>query len=539
MKISKLSIAILSALVVGCSSNDNQSELKEIDQLKIEQERLREMVNQQFELDRSHMDESDDIYVLGSPFEIKEDVAVPPIFDMPVSIGNLEKEPLDSVLEKINRKFQQFGVIVAVERDAHEYLIQQASIGDESDEESDSGSADDIAGILPIQNIDSEAIAEKDTGKYGAELSLNFKDTTLRNMLDLISASTGLWWGYEEGRITLNYFVKETFQIDVSEASYAIASSQASQSNSDTGSADFSLSTSSEQSNPLTQLENQLGQYLSVDGSIALNRFDRTVTIKDTPSNVKRAKYFIEDFNYRALTPYNIKTDIYEIIYEVNDEKNIDWTIAFEDANWAVDALVPKVVSESGLGGLTAKKIGGKFDGSTAMLKFLNENSSVFSRITNTVKTKNNIPTQLVSSNNQAIVAGREVTIDSNGFSQESTTTKLINEGFNLSSRPRLTSTGSIDMELILNTKAINNISAFGDEENMVQLEETGQHGTITGIPIRSGETVVLNAYERDLSSAQITSLAEQMPWWTGGGNTKKRYKAALIVMVRADIMGR
>ena len=90
-----------------------------------------------------------------------------------------------------------------------------------------------------------------------------------------------------------------------------------------------------------------------------------------------------------------------------------------------------------------------------------------------------------------------------------------------------------------MNTKAITDVKTFGTDDDMVQLEETGQHGTISGIPIRSGESVILNAYEKDLSSADIASLHERLPWWTGGGKGSKRYAAAMIVMVRADIMER
>ncbi len=532
----KLAVAISLTMIAACS-NEPSKEQVELEKLRMEQARLQQMVEQQFDLDRSYMSESDDIYVIGKAFDIKEEQPLPPIFDIKTDIGSLENSPLERVIDTINRKFQKYGVVIAVERDAENYLANKQK--DETGEEETSSADDVTGGVLPIMKIDSSALIPSTKSKYGTFLTMNFKDSSLRQMLDLISASTGLWWAYEDGRVTLNYFQKETFPIDVTDSAYKIASSQSSQASSDTGSADFSLSTSSEETQPLTEIETQLQQYLSIDGSLALNRFDRTVTIKDTPSNIKRAKAFIDDFNYRALTPYNLKADVYEVIYEKNTNNRLDWTVAFESANWGLKALAPKVISETGMGELTANKIGGKFDGTKAFINFLDKNASVYSRITNTVKTKNNIPTQLVSANNQAIVSGREITIDSNGFAQSNTNTKIINAGFNISMRPRLTSTGSIDLELIMNTKAITDVKTFGTDDDMVQLEETGQHGTISGIPIRSGESVILNAYEKDLSSADIASLHERLPWWTGGGKGSKRYAAAMIVMVRADIMER
>lgn len=534
----RISASIILALMLGgCAANEDD-EVATLDELREQQARLEQIVKQQFEVSNNHLRESDGIFLFGKAFQTKKEQPLPPIFDQLFDVGNLEEEPLEDAIKNINKIFQSYGVIVAFERDAVHYLTEQGGDSEASSDENDSGAADDITSpFLPIQKVDEQAFTPSDSSKYGVMLSMDFSNSSLRQMLDLITASTGLWWDYENGRVTLNYLDEATFQIDVSDSSYSVSSNQSSQSTSDTGSADFSLSSKSEEVLPLAQIEEQLKQYLSVDGSLALNRFDRTVTIKDTPNNIARAKKFIDDFNYRSLIPYNIKADIFEIVYEVNRENQVDWALAFENAGLSFNLGSPTISTDSNLGGLTGGKVGGKFDGSKAMIKFLDANSSVYSRITNTVKTKNNIPTQLVSSQNKAIIAGREVTIDSNGFSQESTTTKLINEGFNLSSRPRITSDGRIDMELILNTKTINDINSFGSEDNLVQLEETGQHGTITGIPIRSGETVVLNAYERDLSSAQLTSLNKQMPWWSGGSKTNKRYKAALIVMVRADIM--
>ncbi len=532
---SKISIALCSVVIAGCAQ-DQSSDRAELDKIKLQQEQLQQLVKQQFDLNTSNISESDGIYVLGDSFDIKAEKALPPVFDVVTDIGSLDNLPLEDVIAKINQKFQRYGVVVALERDAEHYLLnKEADVTTTSSQQQD-----DVTGtILPIMAIDQQALTPKDKSKYGTFLTMNFKESSLRQILDLLTASTGLWWAYEEGRVTLNYFQQETFQIDASDAAYKVASSQSGQASSDSTASGFSLSTSSEESKPLDQVENQLKQYLSVDGALSLNRFDRTVTIKDTPSSIKRAKAFIDDFNYRALTPYNLKADVYEIIYENNSKRRLDWKVAFDSASWGLQALSPTVVSDTGLSGITATKLSGKLDGSSAFIDFLDKNASVYSRITNTVKTKNNIPTQIVSAKDRSIVSGREVTIDSNGFAQSNTNTKLINSGFNLSMRPRLTSSGRIDVELIMNTKAISDVKAYGTEEDLVQLEETDQHGTISGIPVRSGESIILNAYEKDLTSAEVASLDERLPWWTGGGKQNKRYTAAMIVMVRADIMER
>ncbi len=533
-----LAIAISCALISGCSNTD---EMEEIDEIKDMHAQLQEMVGKQFELSNTHYRESDDIYVLGQAFETKEEQPLPPIFDVELDFAQFDKIPLDEVLSKINQYYQQYGIIISVESDADFHLRNVESKGSSSSSSTLNLAQDSTAtSILPIQQLNTTALSSSShEGFYPHKLTLNFTHSSLRQMMDLITASTGLWWKYENGRITLNYFIEDTFPLDVSNYSYEITSTQNSNTESDNATSGFNINTASEKAEPLTQLEEQLKKYLSRSGSLALNKFDRTVTVKDTPNNVRRVERFIDDLNYTALTPYSIQADVYEIIWEVNDEKQVSWTAAFESASFALNALSPTVISDSGLGSITATKIGGDFDGSNIIGKFLNENASVYSRITNTIKTKNNIPTQLISSQDRAIVSGREVTIDSNGFSQQSVNTKLINEGFNITTRPRLTSDGKVDMEVIVNTKSIGDIKTFGSEEDMVQLEETKQHGTISGIPIRSGETVVLNAYERDLNRADLASLAKSLPWWTGGGKSNKRYKSSLIVMVKPVIMER
>ncbi len=522
-----IALLISLALIQGCS-NTIGDPLKENQD---KQEDLSQYLKDEFTHEMSQYSYSDDYYVLGGAFVTKKEAPLPPVFDMTANIGQLDDVPLEIILEKLNIRYQKFGVVATIANDADEFLKNKT----QSQKTTDSAPSDDSTGtspIIPIQQISASQIVEKNTSRYNYSMSINLKNTSLRNMLDLIAANTGLWWQYRNGKVTFHYLTEKSIALDIGDQSYQLTTSN-------DGQASYSLTTSSDSESPLQGIEKQIAQYLTKDGSVALNKYDRSITVKDTPDSVERIETFVKDFNYRSMTPYSIKAEVYEVIWEKTDNKEIDWEIAFTESALKLTGLAPPVVSDGTSGGLSATRVGGKFDGSKLMANFINKNSSIYSKIKNTVKTKNSIPAQLISSEDRAIVAGRSVTIDSNGFSQETIDTKILNEGFNIISRPRLTSTGLIDMEVIVNTSTIKDIKTFGTDKDQLQLEEMKRHSTMGTLPLRSGETAIINAYERDLSSGDIAALTEDFPWWTGGGNNKRRYKASLIVLVTPTILER
>ncbi|MDE5179017.1 hypothetical protein [Vibrio fluvialis] len=530
IKLKNMVIVVIAALsAAGCADSmigePNQEVVKH-------QEDIRSFLKEQFQYDQKQWGYNEGIDILGDTFSIRQTQALPPIFDTPANIGKGEKIAFEDVLEKINKYYQQFGVVVTVAQDADNYLTNRKTTSDATASNSaDSTTQSTSTAIMPIQQIATSTLnSNKESSRLNYTMTMDFKNTTLRQMLDLVTANLGLWWEYKNGVVYLRYTTEKTFALDVGDKSYTLSTSP-------NGTATYSVTTASDSESPLVGLQRQIGQFLSTSGTMAVNKFDKTVTVKDTPLHVARIEQFVKYMNDRAMTTYSLKTEVYQVVWDLNDNKQLDFDISFADSMASLTGSAPTIANTTNFGGIVAQRIGGKWDGSKLIANFVHNNSSLYSKITNTGITKNNIPVQLLTGEDQAIVSGRSVTLDSNGFAKQDIQTKLITEGFSIIGLPRLASNGMVDMEMIINTSNIKDVKAFGDDSDQLQLEEMKRNGLIGSVPVRSGETTVLNAYTRDLTQGEINSLGEAFPWWTGGGKSKRRYQTSVVVLITPVIM--
>ncbi|MDN3661081.1 hypothetical protein [Vibrio agarivorans] len=476
---------------------------------------------------------SEGFYVLGGSFEMVERQSLPAIFDTPSSFNRVDEMTIDSVIDMLNKRYQPYGLVINLDNEARSYIAD--ALGEEQSSGEAMTSSDDSTGIIPIATIDTTSLTSS-TQKRGYKLNFNLQNASLRQALDLITANTNTWWKYEDGRATIFRFNKETFQLDTGDRSFQATFTQNSSSGTDDNTVGAGLSSEGEDAKPLQQIEDQIKLLLSEDGEVYVNRFDKTATIKDTPPSLKVIRDFLENHNMRATTSYGITAHVFEIVTEVNDERGIDWEAAFQTGSSNLSLTSPNFVPSPNSGGLDLSLTMGNWDISS-VFSTLNNNASIYSYIKQSAKTKNNIPTIVSSIDDRGIVAGRSVTVNSEGFAQESIETKLIDEGFAVSTRPRLTSKGLIDLEVIVNTKVIKDVTSFGNADNEVQLEENRRQNTMGFVVMRDGQHTIVNAYERLLTAADVSQLAEQFPWWAGGNQTKRRYKSNLIVVVQPTIL--
>lgn len=530
---------IIASLVVGCSNTDNIASNEENNRL-FDQQSNRISGEFDFDTDRRIQEPfryEDDFFVLGGAFEMVERQSLPSVFDVSTSFGRVDDMTIDELIDRLNKKYQQYGVVINLDNEAREHISSNlSSDGEDTSSSNDAGSSDST-GIIPIATIDSQSL-NASSAKSGYRVNFNLSDGSLRQALDLITANTNTWWKFADGRATIYRFDQETFLLDTGDQSYQNTFEQAGSASSDDTTVGSKFVAEGEDVKPLEQIESQIGLMLSSDGKVMVNRFDKTVTVKDTPPVLKKVRSFLDDMNFRATTTYGVVVDVFEIVTEVNDNRGVDWEAVFQTNGNKFGFESPSFIPDPTSGGLDIEVSVGNWN-IDAIFSLLNQNASIYSYIQKSSKTKNNIPTLVTSIDDRALVAGRSVTINSDGFSQESIETKLIDEGFAVTTRPRLTSKGRIDMEVVVSTKVIKDVKNFGNDENEVQLEETRRQNAKGNIVMRDGDHAIVSAYERMLTAADVSSLTQQFPWWTGGKSEKRRFKSNLIVVVKPTIMER
>ncbi|MEI8659196.1 hypothetical protein [Vibrio sp. Hal054] len=492
---------------------------------------------------------TDDFYVLGGAFEMTEQQNLPPVFDMNMDYSRVDKMDIDAIVAQVNKMYQNWGVVINVDESARDYIKGELASG-----ASTSGSGNNIAasndsttntsgiisstGITPISTLDTSSL-QGYTSSTGFTLQLDSKESSLRKILDYIAAATNTWWKYENGRATLYRLKSETFIVDASNKAYSDSYSASTNTNTEDSSSTTGSSYNSTATGKtaLEGVSEQIGLMLSKDGEVYINTFDRSVTVKDTPAVLKDVRQFLKKYNIRSTAMIAMKVNVFEVITEVNDNKNIDWSSLFEtDGFGSIVFSSPSLAANPSYGSITASASTGNWN-IDSLAEFINRHSSIYSQISKMAKTKNGVPAIVTTAQEQGIVSGRSASVTSDSVTTESIETSLIDQGFTIHTTPRLTSLGKIDIDITVNTKTINDIQSFGSEDNEVQLEASRKQGESASVVLKDGQSSIVTAYEHFLTEADLQSLAEDFPWWAGGYNQKRRYKASLVIVVQPTIM--
>ncbi|MGD8116843.1 hypothetical protein [Vibrio sp. TRT 29B02] len=538
---SKKPLAVMIAAVIGLAGCSSTDEIASNERIGDDQSKLSQSVAGQYDFNTDQLKKApfeymDTFDVLGGAFETVIEQPLPPAFDDVMNFSRQDDIDLQTLIQKINRRYQKYGIVVNIAEDARVYL--ESAFSSQEQASADIASSDDSTGVIDIATLDTAAL-ENQTITNGFSMKFNVSGLSLRHAMDLITANTNTWWRYENNRVTIYRTEPMTFLVDANGVTYTKSFNQSATTNAAENSSGSTFTAQDETKNALEQIKSQVELMLTTSGKVFVNEHDHSITVKDTPPSLKKIETFLKDYNLRSTTSYGVVVDVFEIITDLSENQSLDWEVAFETAGTGKFGLgSPSVIPDALLGTLSANVITGNWN-IDAAVEMVHKNASIYSHIRKSSKTKNAIPTIVSSLEDQGIVSGRSVTVTSDGFSQESIETKLIDEGFSITTTPRITSMGRIDLDVVVNTKVIKNVEKVGTSDQEIQLEETRRQNNRANVILRDGDTTVVSAYERNLTSADIASLAKQFPWWTGGSNGARRYKSNLIVVVRPTILER
>ncbi|MCG9578617.1 type II and III secretion system protein [Vibrio tubiashii] len=529
---------LISALVLtACSSTE---EIASNEEINSQQQELSGRVEKEFDFNTQDLvsqpySYSTTVDILGAAFEATPEQALPPVFDLESSFNRQDKLDLYTLIEKVNKKYQSYGIVVSLSDDARSYI--ESKLASKSEDKPQTYSSDDSSGVIAISALDKSSL-QQHTSTKGYTTKFSVGRSSLRQVLNLIGANTNLWWKYVDGRVTIYRVEPATFLVDSNGKTYTKSFNQSARADTTENNSGSTFQANETGKNALEEIKAQVELMLTEDGKVYVNQSDHSITVKDTPPTIKAVKRFLKGYNRRATTQYAVRVDVFEIITEVNKNQNVDWEAKFETAATKFGVGSPSFVPSTATGNLSASVVTGNWNVGAA-IQMLHKDASIYSYIHKTGKTKNAIPTIVSSVEDRGIVSGRSVTINSDGFSQESIETKLIDEGFSITATPRITSMGRIDLDVTVNTKVIKKVETVKTDKQEIQLEETRKQNNTANVILRDGDTSIVSAYERYLTSADVQSLAENFPWWAGGANGARQYKSNLIVVVQPTIVER
>lgn len=282
---------------------------------------------------------------------------------------------------------------------------------------------------------------------------------------------------------------------------------------------------------------------LTVGGKMSISPENQTLIVTDTPQAHERIATFVKEQNKAMGRRVRVLVEAIEVISKDGSDVGIDWALVY---NTTANAL-----SSSSVGGLTSAQSGvlsiqqmiGKFTGSGAVLKALNEVGVVVNRRVFPFVTTSGRPiTQALRSTFNYV--DQVQTVATSNSSTQATPAPTVTQkdetvGTLLTLIPTAKSDGStIFLSISYDVTSAEPLRPFtvgsGNSAVTVQQKTVNGSGVIQELPIRSGRTEVIGGVELQSSQSTARRLGDGIPMVFGGGSTASNTKSMTVLLVTA-----
>jgi MSHA biogenesis protein MshL len=338
---------------------------------------------------------------------------------------------------------------------------------------------------IPIASI-MELISEESNLSYYIDpgisnlvvANLNFKDATIKELLDFLEANYDTWTCEID-------FPARSNKSSISIGGSVIPASDLS------GSAKVSSEFSSGQADLYSAIENDVKALLSPAGKFSLNRSSGVLLVSDSASALKRVKYYINKVRESKDRKVRIEVKIVEVSLDNTDSYGIDWSFMKNfsanstNFNLKLDqntALTQKVFSVNLAGG-----------GFTTLLNFL----STYGKV--------NLLSQpsllLMNGENALLSVGRlltywELTAQAAGAQVGTPVVypvqKSILKGLLFSVTPFISSDSSVTMEITPILADVSKWESYQWQGQLLEAPSVDIREAHTMLKVKSGETIIL-----------------------------------------------
>lgn len=408
---------------------------------------------------------------------------------------------------------------------------------------------------------------------FDTEVTFNFENVALTNILNEISSRLGISWTYSEddGAIHLSRYTTRVFDMhilpglstqtaSVSKAGAASAGVSSSGSTGSSGGATGSFASNSSASvnanlDPWKSIEDSLKSMLSAAGKLTVSPATQMITITDTRDVLEKAELFIKKTERSMTRRVRMKTQTIQITTTSDSEAGVNWTAVYKN----LSALAPNynlsfkslpqagAVNGGGVNfGIIAPNGGtaGKWDGSTAMLMALQGQGKADSVDTSIALTLNNQAADIAITEQVAYLAS--VTPSTGGL------TPGANGGTAVSGAPGL-NPGSVTVGYMMNILPV----IVNDQELLLQF--SGDISTLKGMgtftsggatiqqpsvsavqilertKINRGDSIFISGYSKTAGQYDQRGLASPGNMAAGGGFIGKKTRQELVVIITPE----
>lgn len=390
------------------------------------------------------------------------------------------------------------------------------------------------------------------------KMLVNYKGP-LSGLLDEIANRFGVWWKYEKNEIYFYRYITKTFVL------YSLPTKpqltvdigvDGSSSGDSGGSGSTSIKQNSqiEELDMWQQVDDALSNMVTEGGTVTTNKVDGTITVNDTPANIRRIAKYINEQNERLAKQVAISVKVFSVALEEENDYKFDLTATFHAGHQSTF----KPTSITGMAGafedykssLSMAIVSRHWD-VTAAIQALSKQGKAQLVTSGTVTTMNNKPAPIQVTRVQSYAA--KVSVNSTSVGSDSNATEIepgeFTTGFMMSVLPRILDHGrlmvffNLTLSNLINMEEFNSGGTYNEETgryeggSTVQQPEIETRGFTQEVSVKSGQTLILAGFETATASVDKEGTGNPDNMILGGKNLAKKDKNVLVIMLSPVVL--
>lgn len=438
-------------------------------------------------------------------------------------------EPFEVSLDNFLIKASSvMGIKIEVENDVRTEMESASAIGSESAPGSD---AMDATGA---KTGESSSLFSEDMS--GPRLSLN-QSGTVEELMNSIASLLGAKWKYNEdaNKIIVYKYVSKNFYIPSIPGGYTLGSKVAGSNASNEASFNTTQSV-------WASIREDVGVMVGDKGNFTLSESSGILTVRANSVVLDRVETYIDSVKKGMRSQILIDVQILSVIQDKLNRKDLNLQAVFTEAGLSSTF---KGAAGSILTGASSFIIGNEMNvlpenrkglaGSQTMIDLLEKYGTTAVVASNTIRTVNNQPSALTTSDTESYLLKKEVTIgDTNGTTQTNLTVEEKTTGLSLHILPTLDENGKdILLQISFTLSKIKGYNTYdGGDGNQVNTPIISSRDFVEKVWLRSGETLVLSGFDIAETSKEGSGALGKDMWALGGSSqdTVKREKLVIII---------
>lgn len=381
-------------------------------------------------------------------------------------------------------------------------------------------------------------------------------DSTLKGILDTLTAQAGLSWRYRDGTVEVYRYETRVFQLvtppGTSESTTTISNKNSSQGAQGAEASTRTTSVNGQDYKQISKIdfwattEAEIKQMLTPQvGKAVLSQANGSITVTDTTQVLNTVAAYVKEVNFLRSRNVAISVQVYSVESKNSESVDLKLTGIFKKLNkYGFKMVSPTsgIIENSGSVSMSVDNPNSLFNGTNMLLQVLNTIGDTAEVDKFSVVTVTGEPAPINSLTNEGYLA--KVTVQQPTYNGGSPATSLepgiLTYGASGTLTPRLINGTDLQLRVALDLSTrldIKKVSA-NDGGSSIQLPETASRSFANTFNIKSGETLIIGfqANQSGFNASSMANPESALSLLAGGNRSGAGSRRTLIYAITPNV---